>query len=333
MNQSLIVVDHTQYGLEEKQAKLVEAVFVPMIEKMTELETSYNEIVALPIEPTTIALARELRLKYVKARTGAEKIHKEAKAFYLAGGRFVDGWKNALTFAAGTKEEKLEAIEKHFENIEKQRRAELKQKRTEILRDVCDTPELHPVENMTAAQFNEFFNGMKLAKEQREEAARVAELARLAEIEEQKKIRAENERLRIERAEIESKAAEERANAEKARLAAERAAKAERDAIEKKANDARLAAERARIDAENKAKAERDAILRASAEEKAKQDKALAEERAKAEAIRKEAERKAAEERERAQKEIEELKKQIICPKCGHSFKHEKHVDEVAEEW
>ena len=322
----IVKIDAQEYGLQAHEAKQVESAFVPMIELMTQYEDRYNEIIVMPIEPSTIAAARELRLKYVKVRTGSADIHKTAKAFYLAGSRFVDGWKNALTFAVTGKEEKLEAIEKHFENIEKQRRAELKANRIEILRAVCESPEVQPIDNMTEQQFSDFVAGMKLAKEQREASERAAEEARLAEIEEQKKIRAENERLRIERSEIERKAAEERANAEKARLEAERAAKAERDAIEKAAAAEREKAERARIEAEKKAKAERDEILRKAAEEKAKQDKIIADERAKAEAARKEAERKAAE-------EIAELKKLITCPKCGHSFKNEKCVDEPVADW
>jgi hypothetical protein len=48
----------------------------------------------------------------MKIRTATLDIHKKQKAFYLAGGKFVDGWKNAQHFASMGKEEKLEEIEK-----------------------------------------------------------------------------------------------------------------------------------------------------------------------------------------------------------------------------
>jgi len=46
---------------------------------------------------------KELRLKYMKIRTATLDIHKKQKAFYLAGGRFVDGWMNASLMALSSK--------------------------------------------------------------------------------------------------------------------------------------------------------------------------------------------------------------------------------------
>ena len=101
-----------------------------MLDKMIELEKEFNEITKLPIEEKSTSLkAKELRLKYVKVRTGTADIHKQQKAFYLAGGRFVDGWKNAQLFASQGIEEKLEEIEKYAENTERQRIAQLQSER------------------------------------------------------------------------------------------------------------------------------------------------------------------------------------------------------------
>src|ERR1035437_3868045 len=104
-----------------------------MLEKMVELEKEYNEVVKLQLTPEAITKARELRLKYVKVRTGIEKIHETAKAYYLAGGRFVDAWRNAQKFTAIGKEAELEKIEKHFELIEQVKKEKINEGRVKVL--------------------------------------------------------------------------------------------------------------------------------------------------------------------------------------------------------
>ena len=114
MNNEL-TVNPIDYGLTENQAELVAKAFIPMSEKMKELEDEYNVLVSHvgDSEPSESDCddAKALRLQYVKIRTGVDKIHKSQKAFYLSGGRFVDGWKNAHKHASGEKEERLKDIE------------------------------------------------------------------------------------------------------------------------------------------------------------------------------------------------------------------------------
>jgi len=128
----LVKIDPKEFGLEENKAAEIAAQFQPMLDKMVELEKEYNEIIAKPIDEETVKLAKALRQKYVKVRTGTAEIHKVQKAFYLSGGRFVDGWKNAQLFASQGIEEKLEAIEKHHENLERERINALRAEREAI---------------------------------------------------------------------------------------------------------------------------------------------------------------------------------------------------------
>ena len=130
----LVKVNPEEYGLKSTEASQIEAVFVPMIEKMKELEAEFNDILQLPIEPTTCKMAKELRLKYVKVRTGTAEIHKQLKEFYLKGGRFIDGWKNAQLFASQEIESTLKSIEDHFENQERERLEKLRSDRLELLK-------------------------------------------------------------------------------------------------------------------------------------------------------------------------------------------------------
>jgi len=177
----IVNIDPKEYGLEESKAEQIANQFKPMLDKMVELEKEFNEIVVLPIEsPTTSARAKELRLKYVKVRTGTAEIHKAQKAFYLAGGRFIDGWKNAQLFASQGIEEKLDAIEKYAENLEKERKLKLKAEREAELSNYCDNVQMFPLGDMEQLAYEQLLNGQILAHEAKIESERKAEEQRIA---------------------------------------------------------------------------------------------------------------------------------------------------------
>jgi colicin import membrane protein len=292
MSTEIVTLDPKQFGIEESKAAEIAAQFKPMLDKMVELETEYNEVIKLPIE-TAGPVAKQLRLKYVKVRTGTEKIHKDQKAFYLSAGRFVDGWKNAQFFASQGIEARLEDIENHAANLEKARIAESQAMREQIISQYnVDTTGLKLGE-MSQSVFDSFLLGTKTAYENRIEAERIAEEQRLAAIEAEKARieaqRIENERLKAEAAEREEAARKER-EAASAALAAERAEAARLAKIEA---DKLAAIEEANRKAREKAaaelKAEQDKAAKIAAELKARKDA-----EAKAEADRIAAEKKAA---------------------------------------
>jgi len=272
----LVKINPQDYNLNATEASQVEKAFVPMLNKMAELEEQFNEVCNLPIEPTTCRKAKELRLQYVKIRTATSEIHKVAKSYYLNGGRFVDGWKNAQAFASQGKEKTLENIEKHFEILEAERKAALKIQRTNLILEYTENPEMYQLAEMSEAAFEQLLNGLKLAKEQREAAEKAAELERIRieqeKIKEEARIRAENERLKKE-AEIKQKQIE----------AERKAAELERQKQEAKLQAERKAAEQARIEAERIAAAEKEAIEEAARIEREKANAILqAEKEAKA---------------------------------------------------
>jgi hypothetical protein len=290
----IVKVNADEFGLEETTASQIAAQFKPMLEKMEQLEVEFNRIVSLPSDdPNSVKEARELRLKYVKVRTGTAEIHKQQKAFYLAGGRYVDGWKNAQLFASQGKEEKLEAIEKYAENLEKERQQKLIEERSPIIVHYGQNAGMFDLGNMPQEQFDLMVAGMKQAHEAKLEAERKAEEERIArekaETEERERIRIENERLR--------KEAEQR----------EAALKAEREAAERKLAEERAAAERARKEAEEAARKEREALEAQMAEERRIAEEKAAKERAEAEAKAavERAERERVEAELRARKEAE----------------------------
>lgn len=129
----LLKINPVEYGLEKNEAEQISKVFLPMIDKMEEMEKEYNEIVKLEPTDSNCKKAKELRLRFVKIRTGTDDIHKKAKAYYLNGGRFVDGFKNTVTFAIQGKEDELKKLENHFENLEKERLAKLQEERIKLI--------------------------------------------------------------------------------------------------------------------------------------------------------------------------------------------------------
>ena len=198
----IVKINPAEFGIEETKAAQIEAQFKPMLEKMTELESEFNRIISLPInDPNTAIEAKKLRIKYVKVRTGTAEIHKTQKAFYLAAGRFIDGWKNAQLFASQSIEERLEKIENHAAIIEKQRIEALEAQRKQTLMEYTD---IFPagLGMMNEDVFQNYLTGVKVAKQAQIEAEKKAEQERIErerrEAEEREAQRIENERLKKE---------------------------------------------------------------------------------------------------------------------------------------
>jgi len=258
----IVKINASDYGLDSTKAQEIEAMFLPMLNKMKKLEKDYNEIIKLPINPETCQKAKELRLQYVRIRTGTAEIHKELKAFYLNGGRFVDGWKNAQLFASQEIEETLKKIENHFEILEAERKAKIKAERIAMIQPYVEDVNTFMLGEMTENAFKILFAGAKSQYEARIAAEKKAEEERQAAIkaeqERQEKIRLENIRLQKEAKAKEKQYAAER---EKVRLEQERIEKEraiERERFEKEKAEL-LAKETARlkvIEDEKRAKAQ-----------------------------------------------------------------------------
>jgi len=175
----IVQIDPTQFGLTSETASNIAAQFKPMLDKMVELEEEFNRVVQLPVDdPATEKQAKALLQKYVKVRTGTAAIHKEQKAFYLNGGRFVDGWKNAQVFASQGKETVLEKIANYRAEQEKLRLEQLQAERLELIAPYVDDTTALDLKNMADDVFQIYLDGKKKAYEERiaaEQAAREAE--------------------------------------------------------------------------------------------------------------------------------------------------------------
>ena len=321
-NMNVIEVKAEDFGLEQSKGKEIELAFAPSIEQLNELKPEYDLLVQKEISEEVASEAKELRLRFVKVRTDTGRIHKVMKAFYLAGGRFVDAWKNKQLEISNQVEDRLKEIETHFERIEFAKKEKRKLLRLNQLGKIEHSGEGIDLLNMEDATWNAVIKGLEVeykeAKERqkKEEAARIAK--EKADAKERQRINLENERLKKEAAEK------------------EKTLKAEREKVEADKKQAELKAKKEREAQERKAKAEKDAAL---AEERKKQEAKLAEQKALAEKERKiadekarkakeESDKKAAEERKKleakilkekkARQKIEEiLNSGITCPHCN----------------
>ena len=166
----------------------------------------------------TAKIAKNLRLKYVKSRTGTALIHKKQKAFYLAGGKFVDGWKNAQLFTSQGKEEKLSELENYLKNLEAEEKARIQKQRESLIYEYNQAGSVLNLSEMSEEAFVDYKNTLKLGFEakieaEKKEALKVekekaeAEELKVKEAEERKEIEAENLRLKkeAEKKEVENK--------------------------------------------------------------------------------------------------------------------------------
>jgi hypothetical protein len=177
---NLISLKAEDFGIEETRAKQIADQFKPMLTLMEELEVEYNEVIKLPVEEfMTSKRAKELRLRYVKVRTGTAAIHKQQKDFYLQAGRYIDGWKNAQLFASQGIEDKLESIEKYAENKEKERIAKVQAEREALLAPYgLQNLETLNLGAMNDDVWNNFLTGTKTTHDQKVQAEKKAEEAK-----------------------------------------------------------------------------------------------------------------------------------------------------------
>jgi hypothetical protein len=273
----LIIVSPQEFGLSEIQATAIANKFLPVLEDMQPLIDKYNEIKELPPDdPQNSKQFDDLRKKFVKVRTSCAAIHKTEKAFYLAGGKYVDRWKNKQLEVSEPIESDLAEKAKYAEIQEQKRREALRIERSEmLLKFNCSSdniPNLGDIEDSTfqmilAGAEKSYNDKIEAEKQAEKQAAEKAEADRIAAEEQRKKDIAEAE----ERAAQKAKEQAELEAAEQIRIANEAAAEAERKAAE----SIRLS----QIEADRKikeAEAEKQRIAAAELAKKQAEEKAAA---------------------------------------------------------
>jgi len=277
------------FGIEPIKAQEMVSGLSTVFAEREVLKNAYIDVIDLPITSENLPTFKELRLKIVKNRTqGIEKWHKTNKAFYLAGGRFVDAIKNKEVLENEQMEAKLLEAEKFFENQEKEKKRLLNLERiSRISEYVTDTTGLDFSE-MSDYDFDDYVLGKKTrfdneAKEREAEALRVevekrldetfskrnAEIAPYSEfLESQNDLRGMSERLYQDLLATLKKAKEARDLKIEAQRVENAKLKAEAEAKEKA-----LQKERAEAEAIRKAEAEKQAKIQAEKDAEIKKER------------------------------------------------------------
>lgn len=272
-------------GLAIQEGEEIKQSYQPFLNELADIQEQATKINF--DNPVTIdeTIARELRLKTVKIRTGAAEIKENRKRIYLLKGNLEQAAYNLIAASCKLTEEAFVKVEKSREIAEKKRKEKLKAERLEILSPLCDNASIYPLSEIDEEAFNDLVNGFKLSLEKKaqEEAKALSDkLAKeKAEREEQERIRLENEKLKSEAiekeriAEIERKKQQELLIEQKKKAEAEAKRQAEILAKQKAESDAKLKKEREekeKLEAELRKKSEAEAKekLRIENENKAK---------------------------------------------------------------
>lgn len=278
-------------GLEIAEGEQIKQSYLPFLIQLSEIQEQSAKInFSNPVEIDE-EIARTLRLKTVKIRTGAGDLKDSRKRIHLLKGNLEQAAYNLIATSCKLAEETFINVEKSREIAESKRKAGLRvERQTELEKYGWHNTgiDLGMFDEKT---YTMLLNSVKKEYEDRIEAERKAEVERIAkekaDREERERMIAENARLQKE-AEVKEKALQaERAKVEAERKAAEDKARKEREeaerilqaernaAAEKLAKEQeqarKLAAElQAKNDAEIKAAKEAEA--KAAAELKAKQE-------------------------------------------------------------
>ena len=276
METGLTILDQFNLDPEAKQNLFVK--FNDMVEQAKAWETKAMSIVVTDeTQVKQMEQAKEGRIILQKVRTGAEKLKKELKAGALNYGRAIDFLYNFIENTCKPLEAHLLEQEKFKEVREKKRKDELQRVRAEQLAPYVENPAVFDLANMPEDTFQMVLNGSIKSKNDKIEAEKQVERDRLAKIDEDNRIKAENERLRQEN---------EAKDIAMKKAQAEQKAEAERLRAKQEAILGKLKEEEARK------KAESDKLLKEAKEREAKlakelKDKQEAEEKAKADAEKK----------------------------------------------
>jgi len=207
-----------EYNLPATDAENIMSAFAPVATVMSEIDADMREFTYDEITLEVCADAKRLRLRYVKARTSGDDIHKAVKASVLLQSKAIDGARNIFKLHITEREDQLKQVEKHFEIKEQKRIDALQTDRIQLLFDIGGGTEVHSgleLGSMSSDVWTAFYNGKKAEANARIEAQKTAEQEAKAQADEQERIRLENVELKKQADKAEEKAEKERIKRDK----------------------------------------------------------------------------------------------------------------------
>ncbi len=196
----LLKIDSNEFWITDEKVNDLIKPFIPQVQKYMAFIPQIEELKKVEnITPEIVAKAKRLRLDIKPIRTQAEKIKTTEKSSYLTAGNVIQKWYNVLSWIISEQEEALEKIEKHFENLEKERVTKLQTERVKMLKPY----EVENVENlklweMEEVVFQSFLEGSKKAYLDKKQAEADEKKRKEDEAQENKRLKEENDKLKQE---------------------------------------------------------------------------------------------------------------------------------------
>ena len=261
-------------GLQIQEGEEIKQSYLPFLNELAETQSQASKINFENPAQIDETIARELRLKTVKIRTGAEGLKDSRKKIHLLKGNLEQAAYNLIAASCKLTEETFNSVEKAREIAEKKIKEILKAERIEMLLQYDVDGSFLQLGEMPIEVWESFLLGQKTSYEIKIQAEKQAELERLtkekAEADERERIRVENVRLKSEAIESEKKAMEERKK-QAAILAKQKSeSEAKQKAIEE-ANRIEHEKQAAILKKEKEAKTKLENELKAELEKKAKE--------------------------------------------------------------
>jgi len=280
-------------GLAIQEGEEIKQSYLPFLNQLAEIQSQASKINFESPTGLDENIARELRLKTVKVRTGSENLKNDRKRLSLLKGNLEQASYNIIAASCKLTEEVFFNVEKAREIAEKKHKEQLRADRAEKLSPYTESASMYPLGEMSEDQFNELYSGLRIAHENKLAAEKKAEedwiAKEKAESEERQTQMLENIRLQEEAKERERQIAYERERSRKENEEKERLAEIDRQKNAKILADQRAKADKER--AELLATAEKERIRRENieaevkrkkdADDKLKRDKASEEKKAK----------------------------------------------------
>ncbi|HUX56257.1 MAG TPA: hypothetical protein VMV77_04740 [Bacteroidales bacterium] len=280
-------------GLQIQEGEEIKQSYLPFLNQLSEIQSQASKINFESPNDLDENIARELRLKTIKVRTGSLNLKNDRKKLSMLKGNLEQASYNVIAASCKLTEEIFSNVEKAREIAEKKNKEQLRADRTEKLSPYTESASMYPLGEMSEQQFNELHSGLRISHENKLAAEKKAEEDRIAkgkaEAEAREAQRLENIRLQEEAKEREKQIAYEREKVREENEEKERFAE-----VERKMNARILADQKERADKERVellAKAEKERIARENieaeikrkkdADDKLKRDKAAAEKKAK----------------------------------------------------
>lgn len=279
MNNLLAVVEEN--NLSQDFAKSLQASFTPLFDDAKKIAEEAKKIVVTKDDQLEIMqLARSKRLELKNIRVEAEKKRKELKEESLRTGKAIDGMANIIKFLIVPIEEHLQLQEDFLKIKEEKRLDTLAQQRIDELATYNVDGTEYDLRNMSDTAYDKLLENSKIAEQTRIEALKKEEEERIEaekkRVLEEKRIREENEKLKLEAIEREKKAKIEAEKRAKERAKLEEKLRKESEARRKLQEEARkkeIEEKRIKEEAEQKAKEEELEKLRAEKEARLAPDK------------------------------------------------------------